>query len=280
MNRWNRFTLIGLGLIAILSLAPVAGAVNVARLYKQIGTDPSWRQVLASGQLILHRNSTHGVKGSKIVVNLRLLKSLENPIAANSPIVKDIGLHTVGNAFIPRREFARWSRWYQEDGNVQIFRLFRGDANVRNKRPLAARVETYYKRPWHPGVWHQWTGEYTIIKAGSGACIFQVFNNKRVWAVHLGVSTDGNIWIDPRSHIGSKIIARHMIGKPFFVRVLDNGDLWRVYLNGKFIESGAFPCPKNSKTTFRWGMYLGEHPVKHEIMLFVSGATIKTVARP
>ncbi|NNM85913.1 MAG: hypothetical protein HKL96_09200 [Phycisphaerales bacterium] len=91
------------------------------------------------------------------------------------------------------------------------------------------------------------------------------------------MSDRGNIVIDPRSHKGWRIIARDMVGKPFFVRVLDNGDAWRVYLNGKFIESGSFPCPANSKTTFRWGMYVGEHVVAHNMMYFVSGATVRTL---
>jgi len=266
------------GLASSVLVSHTTLAVNVSRLYKKIGTDPSWAQVLAGGQLTLDRNSTHGVKGSKILVNLKLVHSLVGPAIANRPIVRPINIHTVGNAFVPPSQFSRWSRWYQEDGNVQIFRLFKGETNVRNKRSLAARIEAYYKRPWTPSthIWHEWSGVYIIIKPGN-ACIFQVFNNKRVWAVHLGMGANGSVIVDPRNHKGRRIIARNVVGKPLFVRVFDNGDQWRIYLDGKFIESGSFPCPAKSKTTFRWGMYKGEKSVHHDMMYFVVGATIRVL---
>ncbi len=273
----HRKFLLKSALFAITTIfAHTTWALNAANLYKQVGTDPSWQQIKSSGQLVLGRNSTKGVRGSKIIVNLKLLQRLEGTSCAKNPIVRDIAIHTVGNSHIPRPDFPRWSRWYQEYGNVQIFRLFKGETNVRNNRPLAARIEAYYVKPWKAGPWHEWTGEYTVIKPG-GACIFQVFNNKRIWAVHLDMTDQGNIVIDPRNHKGRRIIARDMVGKPFCVRILDNGDAWRVYLNGKFIESGSFPCPANSKTTFRWGMYVGEHIVAHNMMYFVSGATVRTL---
>ncbi len=95
--------------------------------------------------------------------------------------------------------------------------------------------------------------------------------------MHLGMHAQGSVGVDPRNHKGMRIIARNMVGEPFFVRVLDNGDQWRVYLNGKFIESGSFPCPAKSKTTFRWGMYKGEQPVRHNMMYFVIGARVRVL---
>lgn len=257
----------------LVMLAPFALAASVETLYTQVGTDPTWQQLKESGKLILGHKNTSGVTGSKIKVNLKLLDVGPN---AHNPIEKRINIHTLGNSHVPRKDFDKWTRWYQEDGNVQIFRLFKDETNVRNGRPLAARIEAYC-HSWKEGKWHEWTGEYTIIKPGA-ACIFQVFNNKRVWAVHLGMSSKGDVGIDPRHHRdGKKQFAHNMVGKPFFIRVLDNGNQWRVYFNGKFIESGSFPCPKDSKTNFRWGMYKGESAVRNDTMYFVTGATVRTL---
>ena len=64
-----------------------------------------------------------------------------------------------------------------------------------------------------------------------------------------------------------------MTGKPFLIRVRDNGHDYEVYLNGKLAGAGAFARPVG-ETGFRWGMYLGANEVKHDAMIFVSGATV------
>jgi len=71
-----------------------------------------------------------------------------------------------------------------------------------------------------------------------------------------------------------KKIAEKMIGKPFHIRVRDNGHDFEVYLDGRQIGAGSWPRPEG-ETGFRWGMYLGEHPVRHEAMLFVTGVAIQ-----
>lgn len=243
-------------------------------LYTQDGTDPSFAEILSEGRLKQGQKSTAGVTGSIIHVNKLLVDVGPN---ANRPIAKDIRLHTLGNSGIKRQDFPKWTRWYQEDGNIQVFRLFEGECNERNSRPLAARVETYSSGlNWKQGSWHEWSGEYTIAKPG-GACIFQLFNNKAVWIVHLDMNIKGDVVLDHRpSHVigpRSKIIAAHMIGKPFFIRVRDNGLDYEVYLNGNRVDSGSFPRPPGSKNTFRWGMYVGERSISHVMMIFVTGAS-------
>ena len=241
-------------------------------LYTQVGTDPTFAEIMSKGMLKQGEKSTVGVTGSIIRINKRLVDVGPD---AHHPIARDILLHTLGNSAIKRKDFSKWSRWYQEDGNVQIFRLFQGECNERNRRPLAARVETYSGLHWQNGTWHEWSGTYTIIKPG-GACIFQLFNNKSIWIVHLNMNFKGDVILDHRpNHIigpRSEILATNMIGKPFFVRVRDNGLDYEVYLDQKRVDSGAFPRPQGSKNTFRWGMYVGEHPINHEMMIFVTGA--------
>jgi hypothetical protein len=255
------------------SSAQLAPATTDEPLYTQDGTDPTFAELLSSGRLKQGQKSTEGVTGSIIHVNKRLVDVGPN---ADQPIAENIHLHTLGNSAISRKDFSKWSRWYQEDGNVQVFRLFKGECNERNSRPLAARVETYSSLSWNQGPWHEWSGTYTIVKPG-GASIFQLFNNKAVWILHLNMNGKGDVSVDhrPGHQVGprSKLIATNMVGKPFFIRVRDNGLDYEVYLNSEKVDSGAFPRPIGSKTNFRWGMYKGESPVLNDTMYFVTGAT-------
>ncbi len=254
-------------LILILCAALVPGAV-AAPLFTQTGTDPSFQEVLKSGALPKGTNSETGVTGSKIDLNLPLVELTPE---AKRPFETNIMIHTLGNSVIHRADFGKWSRWYQEDGHTQIFRLFTGEENVRNTRPKAARIEAFSDERWGQGDWHEWSGTYTIIKP-HGAAIFQVKNNINDWAVQLNMNAAGDVILNRRRG-GDKVIATNMVEKPFFVRVRDNGLDYEVYLNGSKVGDGSFARPTGN-TGFRWGMYLGKQDVSHEAMIFVSGATV------
>ncbi len=249
------------------------GGYNIALrdntpLYSQTGTDPTWEQVLASGNLIIGQDSTTGVTGSTINVNNPFV---ETTAYSKRPIASAIQIHTVGNSFITRSNFSKWSRWYQEDGNTQVFRLFTGETNVRNDRPLAARIEAFSATKWQTGAWHEWSGTYRIIKP-HGAAIFQVKNDVNDWAVALNMNANGDITLNRR--IGTdEVIATGMTGKAFDIRVRDNGLDYEVYLNGTLAGTGSYSRP-SGYTTFRWGMYMGETVVDRDAMVFVSGATV------
>jgi hypothetical protein len=80
----------------------------------------------------------------------------------------------------------------------------------------------------------------------------------------------GNVMFAARRQ-KEKIIAANMTGKPFHIRVRDNGLDFEVYLDGKKVDTGSWPRSEG-ESNFRWGMYLGEHPVEHDAMIFVTGA--------
>ncbi len=253
-------------------LAFVAGtgpgpAAPAGDFYEQRGTDPPFeeiRDLLPQGA-----NSRGGVKGSRIKVNRDLLKHLPT---ADHRIPERILIHTLGNSAIRRPEFDRWSRWYQEDGTTQVFRLFKDEENVRNDRELAARIEAFSDIDWGEGGWHEWSGIYTILKP-HGCMIFQVKNDKSDWAVSVGLGDNGDIRLNHRRGT-DKTIARGMVGKPFHLFVRDNGRDYMLYLNGRLEGEGTYPRPAGSQTNFRWGMYLGANEVRHDAMLLVTGATI------
>lgn len=243
---------------------------EASALYTQQGTDPTFAEIIS--RLPQGGTSTAGLTGSKIHVNKSLVDVGPN---AKTPIAKDIGLHTLANSSIHRKDFPKWTRWYQEDGNVQIFRLFKGETNVHNARALAARVEAFGGH-WAAGKsneWHEWSGTYTIVKPG-GACIFQDMNSgKTLWAFHLDMNSKGDVLFLPR-HVknGEKVIAANMTGKPFHIRVRDNGLDYELYLNNEKVGSGSYPRPEGING-FRWGMYKGESAVNDDQMVFVTGVT-------
>lgn len=257
-------------LLLVLSLNP-AGA---APLFTQKGADPTIAEVMASGNLPKGKTSGVGVTGSKIDVNQELV---EGTAESRQPIPNAIRIHALGNSAIPRADFNKWTRWYQEDGSTQIFRLFKGEVNTRNSRPNAARIEAFSNLSWEKGDWHEWNGTYTIVKP-HGAAIFQAKNHINDWSVQINMNAKGDVILNHR-RAEDKIIAHNMVGKPFRIRVRDNGEEYEVFMDGKEIGKGSYSRPKG-RTAFRWGMYLGKNPVSRDAMIFVSGVTIDPKPTP
>ena len=113
-------------------------AADVTTLYTQSGTDATWQQILSSNAIPIGTTSTAGVTGSLINVNNSLVEVGPNK---GNAMISNLRLHTLGNSSVTRSSFSKWSRWYQEDGNTQVFRLFKDEVNVQNDRANAARIE-------------------------------------------------------------------------------------------------------------------------------------------
>ncbi|MGB0744193.1 MAG: hypothetical protein ACPGSB_06675 [Opitutales bacterium] len=191
-------------------------------------------------------------------------------------IPKDIRLHTNYHGSIPRKHFDKWTRWYQEDGNTQVFRLFKGERNVRNSREYPGRVETFSELEWQRGEWHEWEGSFTIVKPHT-ASIFQVKANEHAWSVMINLTPNGDIRLNHRRNNEDKVLARNMTGRSFRLKVRDNGHDYEVYFNGRFVGSGHFARPGDS-TKFRWGLYVASNSGKEmasDAMIFVSDVKFK-----
>ena len=247
---------------------PPEAAPGPEALYTQTGSDPSFKSLLDDGIIPVGHNSTAGVKGSTVDVNNAVV---EKCTGGAYPIPRDIRIHTLCNSFIKREHFPRWTRWYQEDGNTQVFRLFKGEHNVRNSRPGAARVEAFSSLKWQRGEWREWSGRYTIVKP-HGCAIFQAKNNKNDWSVMINLSDSGDITLNHRRHQKDKVIARNMTGKSFDLTVRDNGHEYEVYLNDEKMGAGHYDRPAGH-TSFRWGIY--DKTIRHDALLFVTGARFK-----
>ncbi len=210
--------------------------------------------------------------GSVIKVNRALVETGED---SWRPIYQPIRLHNLCESTIPRSDFHQYQRWYQEDGNTQIFRLFKGEENRRNDREGAARSEVFTTEGFKKGDgWQTFVARYTIISTDGGA-IFQSKSNDHNWAVQIDLEKNGDIILDHRQKT-NVVLAKNMVGKSFDLKVMDDGHDYKVYFNGKLIDSGFLSRPTGS-TNFRWGIYHGEvrgRFMDKDMMIFISGATI------
>ena len=290
--------------LTILLLAPLAGLatgaaepkamlkeVVVEPLYTQEGSDPSFATLLAQGVIKPGEAFSKGpVLGSRIKVNRELL---EKQVGKIEPIPNDIGLHTeVCGDNILRKDFDKWTRWYQEDRNAQVFRLFKGEQNVRGGTGQAAspgRIEAFSKSfVVAPGTWREWEGTYTFIKP-VGACIFQLMHEGSLWPMHIDMTAEGEIHFLRRRNVpGSErtiSLARDMTGKSISIKVRANGEAYEVYQKAplesgawKLVTKGTGPKAQDNKIQFRWGMYCGSkkgQTVPNDALLFVTGVTIR-----
>lgn len=264
-------------------------AIPIDQIYDPGFTEPAWDDVLASGALApMGTNTTRGVTGLKVDINNDLIETGpygDIPIESDS---RQMLIHTVGHPTIPAKDFHKWSRWYQEDGNTQIFRLFKGEHNVRNTRKNAARVEAFspaYRWLPEPGVWREFGARFTIVKSagcvGFHHCsIFQAKgNNVDHWSVMLRVDENANLWFHPRRGIGiennenRKLLFKNILGKPFDMKVRDNGLDYEMYIDDQLVGTGQWP--RTEEIGFRWGIYVGESEVADDIMVLVTGTTMK-----
>lgn len=271
--------------------SPSSSAVAGQPLYTQEGTDSTFATLLESGVLKPGERFFEGpVLGSRIHVNHELL---ERQVGKIGSIPNDIGLHTqaCGDS-IRRKDFRKWTRWYQEDGNTQVFRLFKGEQNIRGgsgKDGSPGRVEAFSNNiTTAPGTWHEWEGTYTVVKPVN-ACIFQLMHEGSLWPFHIEMSEKGGISFLRRRPVPGLereiVLADNMVGKSLSIKVRANGEEYEVYQKSplgkdpwKLVTKGSYTKANDNKISFRWGMYCGSkkgQTVPNDAMLFVTGVTIR-----
>lgn len=240
------------------------------------GTNPAFAEIRDS--------ITGGFAGTMIDVNNELV---EGGLFSDYGVQSDLKIHTLGSSVVSENAHDNWNRWYQTDGATQVFRLFPGEENVRNSRPLAARIEAFDANTgWNvdDGEWNEWVARYTIVKP-INAAIFQAKDrDDEAWSVHLNMTESGSVYVQHRRPLPGQekreLLVENAIGQPFDVRIRDNGLDYEVYLgdqadpftSGQYVRN-ADPGD-NSDTRFRWGIYVGAKEVESEALVFVSHATV------
>lgn len=264
-----------------LALIPMLAAAWIPaggqELYRQIGKDSTWPWILENKVIPVDTTSTTGVTGSTIDVRNEIFADLTN---GKVPFTRAIHIHTVGNAHVLREDFLKWTRWYQEDGNTQVFRMHPGEHNVRGTREdaPAGRIEAFSNHSWGRGEWQEWVGTYTIVKpegcVGPHHCsILQVKDPVAQWAIMVRLKSNGDIVITNNKDASPETpIAANMKGKHLDLRVRDNGHDYQVFYNGRLVNSGSYSRPQ--KSVFRWGLYFGKSVPAAETLIFVTGATV------
>lgn len=253
-------------------------------LYQQEGEDKTWEALLKTDDLKpLGTFTRHGSLGAKVDINNAIV---EQGVYANTPIdakKRNMRLHTLGHASLRSSDFKNWSRWYQEDGKTQIFRLFKGEENTSNKRKNAARVETFIPSQSSlpkAGVVREFGARFTVLK--SGGCVAPHFcslfqakgNNVDHWSVMLRVDSKGALWFYPRESLANrKLISPNAIGRPFDMKVLDDGLDYEMFIDGQSVGTGQWK--RTQKIGFRWGIYVGRSDVPDDVIVLVTGAQMK-----
>lgn len=281
----------------IIAVAPVAdkAAYEVTDLYTEApGTNLSFRALVEQGMVVVGEKKGKPLQGTKIDVNNHLIESNMDRVRGT---VRPGSIHTHVRSGISAKSFDQWSRWYQEDGNTQIFRLFKGEQSVRSLKNIkAGRIEAVKSVPTpKPGRWVEWQGTYTIIKPGHG-CIFQIMVGKNpktdqggLWPVHLGQTPEGSLFMNRRRPKGDEkknvLIAEDVIGKNVTVKVrFDGKTTYEVYrkIHGQdddfvFVGKGTYHLNYADKVGFRWGIYQGSKSgssIREDCILFVTGVEI------
>ncbi len=259
-----------------LLLGMLAGApVFAQEFYQQSGTDESWESIIKGKKIPIGHNSEAGLTGSRIDVNNELMDKLTY---GKHGIPQEIKIHSPGSSQISRGDFPKWTRWYQEDGNTQVYRIHKGEYNVRNSREGAARIESFDVNQFKKGDgWQTWEGSYTIVDVegcvGPHYCgIFQVKDGGCCWSVMLKLKSSGELIVDHLKS-ASKTLSKDVRGKSFDIKIRDDGLKSEVYFNGKLEYESSYSS-RNGSSYFRWGMYFGRSIPTQTSIIFVTGATI------
>ncbi len=182
--------------------------------------------------------------------------------------------------------FGNFTRWFQTDGNTQVFRLFVNDENTATTRDGSTRSEAFTENTWSTtnNTTYEWTGHYTIAARQQSAAIFQVKNTDNDWAVALNLSSNGSLIVNNRRNASDVTLTnpdgstKDFDGLGFDVRIHDDGLNYKVWIDGVLLADNFYSRPTGG-TQFRWGMYLGSSILtapSTSSTILVSGAQVKS----
>ena len=185
------------------------------------------------------------------------------------------------------------SRWYQKDGNTQVFRVFPGDENLATSREGAGRSEAFAPNDgirFNDNKTMTFSARYRV-HAHNGSKDVKIYQSKATaeggfdpaWGVALWVEADGDVVIVKRRQRKSdwvKIDTGKNVGDSFNFRVTDDGRNYKVFIDNVEMADDSWDRG-NLKSVSRWGAYVqgGEDGVLDGLVsdaqiIFVSGARV------
>ena len=242
--------------------------------------NPPWDDLKAN--LTIGTNTNGPAYGSTIAVNHVVINSDPTDTSVTArPIPNTMMIHTPTSTYIGRRYFHLQSRWYQEDKNTQIFRMFPGDDNVANARALSPRVEAFNNVGWRRGSgWYEFSARYTFVSLRA-ACVFQIKHNNDLWSMQLVVNyhqatdTWSLVYKKLNDAAATNVVQTDILNKSFDVRVLDDGTYHKVYINNELRLQGYMARRLDTDVNkARWGFYSPGSAMDREVMLFVTGVYV------
>lgn len=189
------------------------------------------------------------------------------------------------------------TRWYQKDGNTQVFRVFPGDQNWYGTRVGAGRSEAFA-----PGLATvesdskimTFSARFRVAKH-NGSKDVMLFQSKGsglntedgtypAWGISLWVEKDGDIILVKRNAVFSlneKIDTGYNVGESFNLRVVDDGYSYKAFINNALKAEGVWERG-DTPTVARWGIYVQggtsgilDGTVSDEQVTYVSGARVE-----
>ncbi|WP_111980000.1 hypothetical protein [Algibacillus agarilyticus] len=266
------------------------------------GWNPNWtnltsnvdRAVTSAQQSAMVNNVKNGnidTRGTQINVNNAAVETTGTGSRSVMPN-SDMLWH---NPFGTTYSTSPSTRWYQKDGNTQVFRIFPGDQNHYGNRVGAGRSEAFVGRHLSTveadGKTMTFSARFRVEK-NNGSKDVMLFQSKGsglntedgtypAWGISLWVEKDGDVILVKRNSVFSqneKIDTGYNVGQGFNLRVVDDGYNYKAFINN--VEKAAGTWERgNTPTVARWGIYVqgGESGVLNgtindEQIVYVSGA--------
>jgi|GEM_PF-1786719 len=188
------------------------------------------------------------------------------------------------------------SRWYQKEGNTQVFRVFPGDQNMVGGRAGAGRSEAFAYNTTTieaDGKTLTFSARFNVAKHNASRDV-KLFQSKArgnssytgkapAWSLAMWAEKDGDIILIKRGENGgrnTKIDTGFDVGQGFNLRVVDNGYAYKAFVNNKLLADGVYERG-DAPTVARWGAYVqgGSQGIltggtNDDFIVYVSGARV------
>ncbi len=299
-NYFSRYTLfipfVGSALLSLTSTSLFAQST-----FKN--NNPSWSHLSAdvtrtrtpSQAAVLADKVEGGIvdtRGTRVNVNNG---TIERTGTGRRAVMPDnlLRLHTpLGTSF----KLSPSSRWYQKDGNTQVFRVFPGDQNKVGGRVGAARSEAFSYNTTTieaDGKTLTFSARFHVAKHNTSRDV-KLFQSKArgknsytgkdpAWSLAMWAEKDGDIILIKRGDNGDrniKIDTGFNVGQSFNLRVVDDGYNYKAFVNNMMLADGSYERG-DAPTVARWGAYVqgGSHGVltggvNDDVIVYVSGARV------
>lgn len=277
-----------------LPASPPASAEGKVEIFTLSGPpDPTFEELLKTHQVIGKHgkpelSTTKPILGTTVHVNHQFLEQGMGKVHDPRKIEK-LNIMFPMHGVKPKEAAKKYTRWYQVDGNTQIFRMFKHD--IQDNLKSEPRDEVFTPNYSTKNRIIVWEGSYCNPDKWGGGIAFQLggvppVNGHGYPFISMGVGEEYQInhryafqkpWSGEKNHI----LMKDAKGKNFPMRFRYDGHYYEISTKTpdgqyKVLDGGTLPSSSN-KAGFRWGCYVGhksETGVTGNKLIFVTGAHV------